>query len=229
MLSDSFAPIHGDLNSDEIDKLAEFQIEFMSAPASTRQEMIKEALEVVLQDDLLADRLLGVVSYAGEHGDMEEKEAVAQLLPMMKTAGADIDKEAAFPGDEEYKSSGSVRNMIQPALAAMAAAPFISKMMRGARTRRHINQSAQSIYDQHPELRDDPHSASYFNAIRDFAPSLAANPLVAGNVMKAMHQVGPGFVTPKVLKELLDVQEQYDKQQSGPADALSGLSKVKLT
>lgn len=227
MLSESYAALHGDLSDDAIEKVASFQADFIGGTDADRLEMVKEALASVLEDDELADRLFGVINYASDHGDLTEKEAIANLMPLLKVAGAAIDKEAAFPGDPEYKSSGSM-GLMGPAVAAAAAAPFISRMMRSSARRGKIQDSASEIYKGHPELRDDPHSKNYFGAISDFAPDIAANPMIAGNVMKAMHQIGPGSVTPKMLKELLEVQEQYDTQKHGPADSLQNFARMQV-
>lgn len=218
MLSESYAPLFGDLSKKELEKVAEFQADFLEASQEQRVSMVKEALASLIEDDRYFDRFVGAVNYADSHGDYEEKEAVAQLLPIVK--------EAAFPGDKEYRSGGSM-GILPTATAVAAAAPFISRMMQASNRRRRIHQSASSIYQEHPELREDPHAERYFSAIADFAPDVAANPLVAGNVMKAMHQIGPGAVTPKMLKELLEVQDQFDKHQFGAADSLQHFSKLK--
>ena len=64
------------------------------------------------------------------------------------------------------------------------------------------------IYQMNPDLKKDPNVPHYFQAISDFAPDIAKNPLVAGNVLMQMHRVGPGFVTPQLIRELIGIQGQ---------------------
>lgn len=227
MLSESYAALFGELTSEETEKVAAFHADFLDSSEAGQASLIKEAMEDLLQDEGYFDRFYGMLSDAGSFGDVEEKEAIAQLLPLIKEAGVALDKEAAFPDEEPYKDSKGMKGWVGPAIATAAIAPFIARMARSAGRRNKIKSSAQGIFNEHPELRSDPNSERYFGAISDFAPDVAANPLVAGNVMKAMHQIGPGSVTPKVLKELLEVQDYYDRQQSGPMDSLTNYAKLK--
>ena len=70
----------------------------------------------------------------------------------------------------------------------------------------------------HPELKNDSNVPQYFQAIADFAPNIAENPLVAGNILMQMHRVGPAMVTPSLIKELVEMQvKTTQKPAESPA------------
>lgn len=107
-------------------------------------------------------------------------------------------------------------------LAAIGAAgvgiPLLMGGMESLLRTRKLKQSLQRIMSDHPELRNDPNAGRYFQAITDFAPAVATNPLLAGNVMKQLHQIGPAALTPAMIKDLLGVQETASKLKRSPED-----------
>ena len=139
--------------------------------------------------------------------------------------GDGIDKEAQGPGHigGAPAARSGIMSLISSGLlpAIGAAAVGVPLLMGGleslGRTRK-LKQSLQKIMRDHPELRNDANAGRYFQAISDFAPSVASNPLLAGNVMKQLHQIGPAALTPAMIKDLLGVQETANKMKRGPQD-----------
>lgn len=129
---------------------------------------------------------------------------------------------------EEFEKT-AVEKALPYLAVALSAAPLIehygNKMVRD----RRIKKSLAAIMREHPELRRDPNVSKYFQAIVDFAPDIAANSHVAGNVLQQMHQIGPGALTPRAIGELLSVQADHARRPTpgGMAGDIAGpLSKL---
>ena len=211
-LATTFAPVFGELRSDESAKVGSFAADLSEALQADDGDRVKDLIKTALlplADDRAAFlRTIGALNYAESYGTPTEKIAVARLLPVMRVAMKEIDAERAMAKCADAKDWAHIG--LGAAGLALGAAPFISHMAHRSGRETKIKQSLQRILQDHPELRSDPYTPRYFQAVVDFAPDVAANPLVAGNVLKTMHQIGPGAVTPKMIAELLQVQSGYD-------------------
>jgi len=100
----------------------------------------------------------------------------------------------------------------QPIMAAMAlsgvAAPVIASGVKAITQSGNLKNSLTRILRQHPELRNDPNVGHYFQILTTFAPHVAQNPILAGNLMKRWHETGPDLIQPGMIKELLDIENQ---------------------
>lgn len=218
-LMTNYRPLYGDLTDADMTKVGQFSARVLTAKAdndiATIRSMIKEAVAIVSEggEDSL-DRLFGTLHYVERYGQPDEKEAVAALLPLVKEAADELIKEAKFSPSEKWQLGLGAGSL------ALSAAPLIgyaaSRMGRSGK----IKKSLKQIMQDHPELRNDPNVPRYFQAIVDFAPAVAANAMVAGNVLMQMHRLGPSAVTPKTIAELLDIQGSVGKQP-GLSDHLS--------
>lgn len=212
-LTTNYSAMYGDLNSDDLAKVGEFAVAVGEAVATDNGDqllsLVKTAMDKLANDRQSFFRLIGALNYAETYGTPGEKIAVAKLLPVIKLAMKQLDAEHALSKQAEFPYK-PVQLGLSALTTGLAAAPFIAHMAHKSGQEKKIKASLKAILNDHPELRDDPNTARYFQAIVDFAPDVASNALVAGNVMKTMHQIGPGSVTPKMISELLQVQKNYD-------------------
>lgn len=95
--------------------------------------------------------------------------------------------------------------LISTLAAAAVAAPVIQGAIDSVRQSSNLKRSLTQILQRHPELRDDPNTGQHFQALATFAPTLAENPLVAGQLMKRLHE-SPGLLTPETIRSWLGVQ-----------------------
>jgi hypothetical protein len=113
--------------------------------------------------------------------------------------------------DKEAQAGMSFGKVLAPLSLALAAAPLVGAGIKSLMTKSTLASSLKKAKAMHPELRNDPNVGMYFDAIASFAPDVAKNPLVAGNMLVQMHRVGPTFVTPQLIKELIGMQHQSGK------------------
>lgn len=118
------------------------------------------------------------------------------------------EKEAASPLTQ------SIGKILAPLSLALAATPLIGSLAKSIAAGSAKKKSLAQIYKMHPELKNDSHVPMYFQAIADFAPEVAKNPLVAGNVIVQMHRVGPSWVTPQLIRELIGIQTAGEMGES---------------
>lgn len=100
----------------------------------------------------------------------------------------------------------------QPVTAGLALSsvvgPVIASGVKSMTQSGNLKNSLTRLLRQHPELRNDPNVAHYFQILTTFAPHVAQNPVLAGNLMKRWHETGPDLITPPMIKELLDIENQ---------------------
>ena len=144
-------------------------------------------------------------------------------LRIRRILDGDMEKEAQ-PGNIGGPAARSgimslISSGLLPAIGAAAVGlPLIMSGMESLGRTHKLKKSLQRIMRDHPELRNDANAGRYFQAISDFAPAVATNPLLAGNVMKQLHQIGPAALTPAMIKDLLGVQETASKMKRMPQD-----------
>jgi hypothetical protein len=201
--------------------------------ATKVMELVKEAMEVLADDDQSFDALLGALELAGKNGSPMEKIAVERIMPAITHAMREIDSEfKKTAGRVGHPMQAMPYAMNQPRIVintkgagggmsdyqkmslllgtgglALAAAPFVMKLMRKSKREDEIADSLRKVMMEHPELKDNPKTPMYFQSIASMAPEVAAHPALAGNVLKTLHQIGPEGLSPKLVKELIDVQD----------------------
>jgi hypothetical protein len=133
--------------------------------------------------------------------------------------------------DKTAAPLGAVMSTLGKALAplslALAAAPLVGHGVKALGRKGGLEKSLEQIYKQKPHLRQDPHTKDYFESIASFAPEVARSPLLAGNVIDQMHRVGPSYVTPQLIRELVGLQTQTQMQgpMATPTGAAAGMAK----
>lgn len=136
------------------------------------------------------------------------------------------EKEAQNPG-----IGPAMAHIMAPLSLALAATPLLGSLAKSIAGAGSQKRSLAKIYQMHPELKSDPNVPMYYQAIADFAPEVAKNPLVAGNVIIQMHRVGPSWVTPQLIRELIGIQtagelrEGKDKQLASMQKPMLDLAK----
>lgn len=230
-LREFYKPLYEDLDQDSLEKVGAFSSAFLNAHTLGQQDevdaLVKEAMAQITQDADSLDAFLGVLDYASKYGSAMEKEAAAKLQVLLDDAVAEEHTKVATAQGKGNSWFNADRGL-QLAGLGLAATPLIAHLVGKARQNSKISGSLRQVMADHPELRSNPDTARYFQAIVDFSPKIAANPLVAGNVLKQMHQIGPGAITPSLIKDLQTVDKDYadiaNKREnfySGAGNALS--------
>jgi len=213
-LREFYKPLCDSLSREHLEKVGSFAGEFLHAKTlgdtDRMVEMIKSATASLANDPDTLDTFLGIINYSVRYGTPTEKTAAAKLASHFseivreeheKVAALDFNKGVALAG------------------LGVAATPLIMHLADKVSTNSKIKSAMRQIMADHPELREDPNTPRYFQALVDFSPKVAANPIAAGNIMKQLHQVGPGALTPSLIKELSDIsksQSEIRKVQSEP-------------
>jgi hypothetical protein len=109
--------------------------------------------------------------------------------------------------EKDAQIGHAIGSILGPLSLGLAAAPFLASGVKSLLQGRDLKRSLEQIYMQHPELKKDPNVPSYFQAISDFAPAIAKNPVIAGNLLAQWHMAGPMMATPQIIKELTEIQK----------------------
>lgn len=120
----------------------------------------------------------------------------------------------------------------KPATAGIAlssvVAPVIASGIKAVTQSGNLKTSLTKLLRQHPELRNDPNVAHYFQILTTFAPHVAQNPILAGNLLKRWHETGPDLITPNMIKELLDIENQSGNIERTTQDQVNVMSKTMM-
>lgn len=136
-----------------------------------------------------------------------------------------LEKTAAF-GD----SFGQTMSALSiPVALGLGAAPLIIGGIKHLMQGSAISSSLKKVYQMHPELKNDPNVPMYFQTIVDFAPAIAANPLVAGNLLAQWHAAGPSMAQAEIIKTLVGIQKDVSERQRIMPGAASELGRQALT
>jgi hypothetical protein len=120
------------------------------------------------------------------------------------------------------KTAGSLQTLgllLAPIATAIAATPLIAHGIQYLQEGGAIKQSLATIMRNHPDLKGDPNVPMYFQAIVDFAPAVAKNPLIAGNLLSQWHKAGPSLATPQIMRELVGIQKDIPSKIPDAAGA----------
>lgn len=220
-LKDSYKPLYDDLDRASLEKVGAFSAAFMQARtlgnSNEMSSLIKQAMDSLSSDPESLDSFLGVINFASKYGTPMEKKAAAKLEAVFTEAvKSEHEKVAAEGGSPRFGGNIPTKtSWMTPergfALAGLgiAAAPLAAHLVGKVRTNIKIKNSLRQVLADHPELREDPNLNRYFQAIVDFAPRAASNPLVAGNILKQMSQIGPSVITPTFMKDIQSLDKEY--------------------
>jgi hypothetical protein len=110
--------------------------------------------------------------------------------------------------------------------ATLMAVPVLGSIVgQVARTGRSKG-VLERVYREHPDLRGDPNVPRYAKIIRTFAPSVADDDLLLGNLLKTMKGMGSTSITPAVLKDILDFETSGRRTRGELAESVTGLGKA---
>lgn len=154
------------------------------------------------------------------------------------TAGRGMGAAAKYSWGGKAGKGGLVRGgewwakHYKPAIAAMAAGgvatPVIASGIRAMTQSGNLKTSLTRLLSQHPELRNDPNVAHYFQILTTFAPHVAQNPILAGNLLKRWHETGPDLITPNMIKELLEIENQSGNIERTTQDQVNTLARTMI-
>lgn len=203
----------------------------------------------------LLEKIGRITTYVAFHGEARERAAVdrhitKEAFAALEKLSPHIEKTAAI-GQTILRALRSVKGKTgagfgamgrgavkggkwwgknwQPVMGALAlsgvAAPVIASGVKAITQSSNLKTSLTRLLRQHPELRNDPNVAHYFQILTTFAPHVAQNPVLAGNLMKRWHETGPDLITPPMIKELLDIENQSGNIERNTQDQVNTLSK----
>jgi hypothetical protein len=195
---DEYAFVYGGfLTEQEKIELGKFASQLLNAKTASNRTQVNEIIK----------------NAAAEIDNYEDFEAVVGLFDW-------LEKEAAVnPGYK--KMSPVLGNVLAAATAAFALAPAVASMSRHSKRQKAFSESFEQILKDYPNLKGDPNTPRYFKLITDFAPEVASNPLVAGNVMDTFRKMGPASITPTVINELLGLQGRINTNSTDVANTFS--------
>jgi len=219
-LREFYKPLCDSLSREHLEKVGSFAGAFLEAKTlgdtDRMVEMIKSATACLANDPDTLDTFLGIINYSVRYGTPTEKTAAAKLAHHF----SEIVKE-----EHEKVAAMDFHKGVALAGLGLAATPLVMHLADKVSTNSRIKSTLRQVMADHPELREDPNTPRYFQALVDFSPKVAANPIAAGNIMKQLHQVGPGALTPSLIKELSDIgklQSETRKAQSDPYGSGAG-------
>ena len=203
----------------------------------------------------ILEKIGRITTYVAFHGEARERAAVdrhitKEAFAALEKLAPHIEKTGGI-GDTILRALRSVRSKTgtglkgmgrgavkggkwwgknwQPVMGALAlsgvAAPVIASGVKAITQSGNLKNSLTRLLRQHPELRNDPNVAHYFQILTTFAPHVAQNPVLAGNLMKRWHETGPDLITPPMIKELLDIENQSGNIERTTQDQVNVLSK----
>lgn len=196
----------GELSADEQQELAKFAACMLKAKRKKDAKM-SAALVKQASDEIY---------------DLDDYDRVISLLAYLRSV-PDLQKEASWKRAADYALKGAA---ITSALAPLAMTAYKAKREASA-----LEKSFKEIIQEHPVLgaaANLPMTRRYFDALVSFAPPVAMNSLVAGNVIARMHRLGPAMMDINMVKELVSTnkahQEASEKATSGRKPLVSGVA-----
>jgi hypothetical protein len=126
----------------------------------------------------------------------EDFEAFVGLVDWLEKHAADVPKD----------KRANITNILQAVGATMSLAPAIYAGAKWAGRKMQLKKSREQILRDNPALRNEPRFNQYFDMIASFSPEVAAQPILAGNVLENIRRLGPAAVTPQLINDLLGLQ-----------------------
>lgn len=188
------------LFSDDID-----EVQRRSVNAYRTEAMLKVAAQDAAWIEEQVEKLAAFILDA----DMRE-DVYAVLDNAAFLNGGDIEKVAkksVFTMENLGKATQGVAALTAAAGLASVIGTAISRRDEKKRALQAQNASYHTVMQSNPHLRNDPAAGQYFNTVRNFAPSVAADPVLLGNVLNDMQTMGPAAMTVERVKGMVDVHK----------------------
>jgi hypothetical protein len=196
------------LFTDDID-----EVQRRSVNAYRTEAMLKVAAQDAAWIEEQVEKLAAFILDA----DMRE-DVYAVLDNAAFLNGGDIEK-VAKKGVFSMENIGKASQGVTALSAAAGLASLIGSAVKSRNEKKRARQAQSASYntvmEANPHLRNDPSSAQYFNTVRNFAPSVAADPVLLGNVLNDMQTMGPAAMTVERVKGMVDVHRH--SQPGAPA------------
>lgn len=125
--------------------------------------------------------------------------------------GGEIEKIAS-------KSSYRVMDYVNMAVGAAgllgSIAPLVMDHNRKSEARNKARKTYEGVLNSNPHLRNDPNTKNYFNTVNNFAPHVASDPILLGNVLNDMQAMGPAAMTVERVQNMVGMQKDLHSMQS---------------
>ena len=140
------------------------------------------------------------------------KEAFAKEEPIVVERLAKIAEAFVKCGSPEEKLAFSpLLAGLQQTLALQPIEHLKRQHEEEAHRQEAIRGSLAQIVKSNPALAADPQGlAQHFEVMTRFAPDVAAEPTLAGNILGQLHKLGPGSMTHSLVAELQKMQQIQD-------------------
>jgi hypothetical protein len=208
---------NGQISHEHMEKLAEVQAALMTAATESPEAV----LDVIVSEFELADiKDFDYEKIASEIDDLTgemDKEAQGGLLRNIGSALARA--HGALAGPQIRGAAGLVGGGMLLGMGAAAA----GRAIKGAVDRK---KSLTSIKNQFPELRKDKDTDQFFGVIAEFAPTVAKNPTVAGNLVQKFKEYG--YVDHKAVQDLISMEKSISETGRQPVDARTAMSLIQM-
>lgn len=184
--------------------------------------------------ELQPDEEREISKFASALVQAKNKGDASAVADLIKEAAAEITEYADFEAlmglfdwlqkeaELQDKTKNNIAHILALSSAAFAATPAIVAGVKYMKRKHQQETAFRQILKDYPALRDDPNTPRYFKLLVDFAPDIASNPLVAGNVLDHFRRLGPSAITPSAVNELSGLQRQVN---TSSADAVNLVSK----
>lgn len=192
----------GELNTEEIRELAKFAAAF----STVKRKRDAEGVQTLIKQA------------AAEITDVDDFYYVENLVSF-------LEKNASKKGFD-WGKAGRIATI--GLTTAAAVAPLAQQLYRGHQAKKKYVASLRGIQMDHPDLFSPTkveQTQRNFGVLKDFAPQIAQNSLVAGNVLKRMEEYGPRAMDINVVKEMANTQKYVsDFSGRGSTDAVNSLA-----
>ena len=201
ILNDYSGVYGGFLTADERKELGKFASDLLQAKVSkdsTKIEaLLKEASETLTQNYEDFEAFVGLVGW--------------------------LEKHAAQAKDKK----NTLTNILTAIQATMALAPAAYIGAKWVGRKMELNKSKAKILADNPALQGEPRFNEYFDMIASFAPEVAKQPILAGNVIENLRRLGPAAVTPQMINDLLGLQGRLSPStQEAVSTVSSGIGRA---
>jgi len=133
--------------------------------------------------------------------------------------------------DEEKLAFSPLLSGLQQTLALKPIEELKRQHEEEAHRHEAIRNSLRQLVQTNPALAADPQGlAQHFEVMTRFAPDVAAEPTLAGNILGQLHKLGPGSMTHQLVGELQKMQQIQDagreSRQKQVIEAISPFTRI---
>ncbi len=179
---------NGVLQDEDMDKLAQLEADIIEASMKSGGSIL----------EVLADH------FTKEGFDQADYDKAARYLESLGIEDDETGKTAKIRLPKT--TLGRIAGIAGPLLGTgMLLALGGEKLYSAVSTRKAFKSTLAQIKKEHPELRRDPMTDQHFEVITSFAPSLAKNAVVAGNLLLKMKQWGA--IDHKTVQDLITMEK----------------------